>query len=110
MLISQGQGLYFNVLQVSQPESPVPGQAEDRDSDRQPTKKYFQQPCLSAILAFEDRQASKMSYVWSLGDRRVFEGHRDLAMRTAAPRWISIRKTGQAAIIQDERLTKDWTC
>ena len=51
-----------------------------------------------------------MNYVWQPLTLASQDGHWNLVLRTAVPRWISIERSGQAAIIQDERLTRDWTC
>jgi len=61
-------------VQSIQPGETAPKGTEDRDLDHQIGKKCFQSPCLSAIIATEDRQASKSEISLASQRRKVSGG------------------------------------
>ena len=61
-------------VQSIQPGGSAPKGVEYRDLVRQIGKKCFQSPCLSAILATEDRQASKSEIRLASQRRKVSGG------------------------------------
>ncbi len=70
----------------------------------------------SKVLAFRQFlqlktvKRRKVRYVWHPKDAKSQEAHWKLILWTADPCWISIESSGHTAIIQDDRLTRDWTC
>ena len=70
----------------------------------------------SKVLAFRQFlqlktvKRRKVRYVWHPKDAKSQEAHWKLILWTAVPCWISIESSGHTAIIQDDRLTRDWTC
>jgi hypothetical protein len=73
-------------------------------------KNAFKVLAFRQFLQLKTVKRRKVRYVWHPQDAESQEAHWKLILWTADPCWVSIESSGHTAIIQDDRLTRDWTC